>query len=275
MRLWILAATTLGLVACQEVVTVDPAGRATVLIAVPVSWADSVFVALGRSEPGRAGRAEPGAELEIAVDGPTIRLQEAPPGTCGGALRAFTCYRGELGGALEPGDAVRLEGRLASGRSIRGEAVAPPVPDIDVEGAQAGDTVRGIVLSEPAPFPEVLGVRDEEGRVTAADTVVLATVWAAGDVRECPVQLPGPPPDFDLRTASRVGLSVEEPACPEMPDLRWDSMAVPVTFLRYDANFTAWSQLPHHAQEAGPGLEGINGVFGAATPRVFVLIVTP
>lgn len=274
MRRCILAMIGIGLVACQEVVSVEPTGRVTVLIAAPVSWADSAFVALGRSEPGRTARGEPGASIAIIIDGLVVGLEEAPSGACGTTL-AFTCYRGELGGVLEPGDAVRLEGRLASGRSIRGEAVAPQVPDVRVERAEAGDTVRGIALSNPASFPELDGRGAASGRLAAADTVVLATVWTGGRSHACPAHLPGPSPDIDLGSLFSVALRVGEPRCPQMPGLRWDSMAVPVTFLRYDANFTAWSRRLYHAREEGPGLEGANGVFGAATPRVFTLIVTP
>lgn len=110
------------------------------------------------------------------------------------------------------------------------------------------------------------------------DTLVMATVWSGGEPLQCPVHLPGPPPGVDLREGRRVGVGAAPPDCPDAPDLVWDSTAVPVTFLSYDENFTAWAgpRSPLAAVDGGEfGVEGVAGVWGAATPRTFVLVVTP
>jgi hypothetical protein len=73
-----------------------------------------------------------------------------------------------------------------------------------------------------------------------------------------------------------VGVAANRPDCSGEPDLAWDSLVLRRTFLLYDANFTAWTELSPYVQENGSvGIEGVSGVFGAATPRTFVLVVTP
>lgn len=268
-----LAAALLLSVGCTEVTEVETRGSATVLISAVVAGADSAFVLLGRSEPGRSARPEPGAALELVVGGRTFDLLEGPPGACGPPA-GFSCYRTRTAGALAPGEEVALRGALASGAPVLGAAVAPPVPPLSFDGAE-GDTVRGVRLGESGPGPALQGLDDIAGRVAAADSLVEATVWADGVARRCPVRL-SPPSWYDLRAFGRVSVGVGRPLCGGMAGEPWDSMAVPVTFLAYDAHFTAWAASGPQAHDGGAfGLEGVHGVFGAATARRFVFVVTP
>jgi hypothetical protein len=270
-----LLVTWLVVASCREVTPVEVTDDPVVLIGVSVAFSDSVFVVVGHSLPGRPASGESGADLSVQVRGRVVPLHEGTPGSCGRPL-GFACYRARLVEEAHPGDTVRLEGTLASGGRVDGEAVVPPVPDIGVVGATAGDTVRGIRLSIGTPSPRVLRLGDVDGRVGVADSVVTATVWTGAGERRCPVHLPGPSPGYDLRRFRRVGVSAGPPRCDGAPDLPWDSMAVPVTFLRYDAHFTDWArQGSFLGGDGGFGLEGVVGVWGAAAPRTFVLVVTP
>lgn len=259
--------------ACERVVSVEPGGSATVLVGVVVAGADSVFVRAGRIEDGTERHPEPGAHLTVDVDGLSVVLEEGPAGSCG-VPDPFSCYRGHLPARPETGSRVVLEGELASGRPVWGEALVPPPPPVTAEGAGPGDTVR----AGPVRMARVqlLGLLDAPFRVTVADTAVTATVWAGTEALACDVRLPGPPPDRDLRRVLGAALSSHPPRCPD-PEMAWDSMAVPVTLLGYDASFTAWSAAPFQPQAGTTtyGLDGAQGVLGAASPRSFVLVVTP
>lgn len=265
-----------GLVAsggCERTVPVEPTGTAVALVGVVIAGADSVFISLGRARGAEVLLPEPGARLEISTASTIVRLDEDPGEACG-ILREFSCYRGRLGGLVEPGNVVALEGTLASGRQIGGAAIVPPLPDISADGAGPGDTVRAGPWEEARP--EILGLIDEPFRVAAADTVASATVWAGEQRLNCRVRLPGPPPGFDLRRGFQAVLAVDAPSCLEADGVAWDSMAVPIVLLGYDANFTAWAGDLFLSPDEGPaGVQGVQGVFGAATPRTFVLVVTP
>ena len=204
-------------------------------------------------------------------------LDPGPLGACGRPF-GFSCYRGELSGRVEPGASVALRGELASGGAVRGAAVAPAVPALSVDGAGPGDTVR-ISLSDAGPAPELLGLDAMPSRVGAADTMVAAIVWTGPRTLTCVVLLPGSPAPRPASTCAGRSAWASPRIAPTAPasltsrETRWFS-AGPSSCTT--PNFTAWTELSPQVQENGSiGIEGVSGVFGAATPRSFVLVVTP
>ncbi|MGI9037851.1 MAG: hypothetical protein ACR2GQ_03215 [Gemmatimonadota bacterium] len=267
--------------ACQRIAPLEPDGTTRVLIGVVVAGADSAFVSLGRVSGNRNVTPERGARLELSIGdvedggtdpggGPVVVFEEGADGACG-ILSGFTCYRARLDGAAEPGARLVLRGALASGDSVRGTASVPSIPSITLEGAGTGDTVRA---GPRTKFVDILGVDDEPGRIAGADRVVDATLWVGPQELTCPVRVASPIPEFDLRRSFLPTAGLSPPDCPG--PVVWDSMAASVTLLGYDENFTAWTEVSSNGgTQAAFGVEGLDGVFGAATPRTFVMIVTP
>jgi hypothetical protein len=56
----------------------------------------------------------------------------------------------------------------------------------------------------------------------------------------------------------------------------WDSLAVAIPVTLYDENLSSWLRSgPFVSQPSRFGVEGILGVFGSASSRIFVLIAQP
>ncbi len=72
-----------------------------------------------------------------------------------------------------------------------------------------------------------------------------------------------------------MNLSLGDRRCDAMPDLVWDSVMAPITVLVYDDNFTRWAEKSGASADDETGVFGAFGVFGAATPKTFVLVVVP
>ncbi len=278
-RWWGAAIACLGaLLACEQQVVVDTTASATVLIGVVITDADSAFFTLGQVDPGPVSRPELGATMELTASLEGIRFQEGPRGACG-SPEEFSCYRASLGGAVRAGSTIRLRGTLRDGRSIVGETHVPDAPDLRLGSdgeLRPGDTLRAGPVGEVS-LP-ILGLSEAMGRVVFADFAVDATVWSGQEKRICLVFPSVLRLGTDLRSvpSTRRVVNPSQPECPGEP-LPWDSAAIPVTFLEYDQNFTRWAdafQLDFSKSSAF-GVEGVEGVFGAAALARFVLIVTP
>lgn len=275
-RRWIQGRGALSLAllaagACEQLI---PAQPTDVLIGVPVAGADSVFVLLGRSPLGAPAQPFEGARLELMVGSSVVRLEEGPLGACG-PPEGFSCYRGRMERGLLPGRRVTLGGTLPDGRLVSGRAFAPLVPTVDVSGATQGDTVR--FESPDAPPAVIEGLNDATGRITISDLPRIATIrMSDGSVRRCDG------PEFGVLERLDLALFTTSPSLPpllpgcigaETPE--WATVTYPVTFLAYDENFTRWARAgPLLPEGSGSfGVDGVSGVFGAATPRAFTVVI--
>ena len=260
----------LAATACVQASTVAVELEQTVLIGVPVAFSDSVFVTLGRYAPNVDPVPVVGATLRLVVDSVELSLREGPAGACGLPIGS-ACYRANVSGLLHPGDSLRLAGELPSGESVFGEARIPPTTRVRVEGVET-DTVRGLVAGGMGA--RLAGIHEAGAAVSVAQTTTWATFFAGSRRVVCEISLPGPPPTADLREARHVVLSLGDPRCPDVPDLAWDSVAAPVTVLTYDEHFTRWIEGNGRiSADDDTGVFGAFGVFGAATPTTFVLMV--
>jgi hypothetical protein len=270
------------LAGCLENLPLESERSTLMMFGVVVADADSVFIALGRTGSAISTAGESEASLTLTIDGSELQLEEGPSGACG-TPEEFSCYRAQLAGRARTSSIVRIRGRLTTGEEFQGEALVPEVPNIHLEGAPS-DTAH-LAPDQPA---QVLGLENAPYRVdTTLDctspfpfqcnspVLVDATVWVGSSTRICRLPVPGPPAGEDLRTYDRVSLSAGQPACPDTPTLAWDSAAVTITLYGYDRNFTEWGAAGEKVldRSQGWGVTGAFGVFGAAVPRRFVLMI--
>ncbi len=263
----------LALTSCTEEATLPTAEPLTFVIATPVAFADSIFLVAGTT-PG--GFVEPlgGAAFSIRTRDTTLRLSEASTGDCGFPTGS-ACYRGVTHGRILPGDSLRLVGTTGSGREVSGAARVPDVPDLTILGYGNADTIRGRVAAFDEVPATVLGLEGVPGMVTWSDTLAPTTVWTPSGAVSCGTRPFDLPRGIDLRGFTLILRTPDRP-CAVEPDFPWDSVAVDFTFLAYDQHFTAWSALSAQRQPgASHGIEGVFGVFGAATPKRFVLVQLP
>lgn len=267
----ILVVATAG---CVNYITSLEGEATPALFGIVVAGADSVFLAVGNSGPGFATAPEPGARLVLTTPGGAVALTESPDADCG-VPSSYTCYSADLLEAVPPGAVVGVSGTLASGMAVSGEARTPDTPKILVGGRTPEETVRTTSFAENPP---TLDAGDGPARFVLAKSTLDASVWTPDGLRHCSLEVDFPHAGLDFRMLSASpGLVVEDPRCEGQQLSAWDSASATLTFLAYDENVAGWYSTRGGVppEEVAWGVEGALGLFGAATPARFTLLVEP
>jgi len=284
-----LLGAALLLCACvtRDPVTLDPEGGQLMVHAVLQAGGDTVAVLLTRvpSSGGDVPGVQPvsGASVQIAGAGQQVQLDEAPAGfsSCTGEAGLPVppigpgCYAAVLPGGVQAGARYTLAVQVPGGETVRGEAIVPAVPGIEL----------------PAAAARVGAPRDSGGQPVASIPVRWRGGGGAGfgvGLRVTALFAGGQPvPGFTCTFGQSVGgllpagtdtatVRVNLGGCegPAGP-VQHDSAHARLLVVSYDSAFTRYARLladypgkPIARERFAAGVTGALGLFGAVSSDV-------